>query len=294
MEMQQLRYFIAVANTLNFTRAAEECNITQPALTRAIKLLEFELGGDLIRREGRNTHLTDLGNRILPLLKQCHEAALTAQSVAKAVNTGRVATVTVGLAATLDLALIMDALRAVYAQFSCVQIKLKRGCAAQIAMMLKSGEVDLAVGGPLAGDWDRAEIWPLTSETFSLLANATHPLSDRDPHTLDVDSISAERFVLPSRANFTDKEFERLRAIGINTCAAHYVDTDDDMIALVKAGFGVAVAPSRRNIDTDVKRIEYAALDIRRPLSVYTVAGRPRSRTVTALLNALRRDVAVH
>ena len=64
MEMKQVRYFVAVAETLNFTRAAEQCNVTQPALTRAIKQLEFELGGDLIRREGRNTHLTDLGNRM--------------------------------------------------------------------------------------------------------------------------------------------------------------------------------------------------------------------------------------
>ena len=62
MEMQQVRYFLAVSRTLNFTRAAEECNVTQPALTRAIKQLEDELGGELIRREGRNTHLTDLGN----------------------------------------------------------------------------------------------------------------------------------------------------------------------------------------------------------------------------------------
>ncbi|MCL2385115.1 MAG: LysR family transcriptional regulator, partial [Alphaproteobacteria bacterium] len=50
MEMQQVRYFLAVAQTLNFTRAAEQCNVSQPALTRAIKALEEELGGELVRR----------------------------------------------------------------------------------------------------------------------------------------------------------------------------------------------------------------------------------------------------
>ncbi len=50
MEMHQVRYFLAVARTLNFTRAADECNVTQPSLTRAIKQLEAELGGDLFRR----------------------------------------------------------------------------------------------------------------------------------------------------------------------------------------------------------------------------------------------------
>ena len=78
MEMQQIRYFIKLAQTLNFTRAAEECNVTQPALTRAIRALEGELGGDLIRREMRNSHLTELGRRMLPLLQQCYDAANSA------------------------------------------------------------------------------------------------------------------------------------------------------------------------------------------------------------------------
>jgi DNA-binding transcriptional LysR family regulator len=51
MEMHQVRYFLAVARTLNFTRAAEECHVAQPSLTRAIRQLEGELGGDLFRRE---------------------------------------------------------------------------------------------------------------------------------------------------------------------------------------------------------------------------------------------------
>jgi len=62
MEMHQVRYFLAVARTLNFTRAADECNVTQPSLTRAIKQLEAELGGDLFRRE-RPAGLTELGQR---------------------------------------------------------------------------------------------------------------------------------------------------------------------------------------------------------------------------------------
>ena len=68
MEMHQIRYFLAVARELNFTRAAEHCNVSQPALTRAIQQLEDEFGGQLLRREGRLSHLTDLGERMLPLM----------------------------------------------------------------------------------------------------------------------------------------------------------------------------------------------------------------------------------
>jgi hypothetical protein len=59
MEMHQIRYFLAVADALNFTRAAEQCNVSQPALARAIPQLEEELGGLLLRRERKLTHLTD-------------------------------------------------------------------------------------------------------------------------------------------------------------------------------------------------------------------------------------------
>ena len=60
MEMHQVRYFLAVCETLNFTRAAERCNVSQPALTRGIKTLEDELGGPLFNRERNQTNLTEL------------------------------------------------------------------------------------------------------------------------------------------------------------------------------------------------------------------------------------------
>src|SRR5271167_2670865 len=69
MEMHQVRYFLAVAEELNFTRASERCNVTQPSLSRAIKLLEEELGGLLFHRERDSTRLTDLGHMARPYLQ---------------------------------------------------------------------------------------------------------------------------------------------------------------------------------------------------------------------------------
>ncbi len=71
MELHQVRYLLAVCQTLNFTRAAEECHVSQPALSRAIQQLEAELGGELFRRERRLTHITDFGQTVLPALRQC-------------------------------------------------------------------------------------------------------------------------------------------------------------------------------------------------------------------------------
>ena len=70
MDIHHIRYFLAVCETRNFTRAAEKCNVTQPALSRAIQQLEDEVGGLLFRRERNLTHITDLGALLRPRFQQ--------------------------------------------------------------------------------------------------------------------------------------------------------------------------------------------------------------------------------
>src|SRR3954454_13412968 len=82
MEMHQIRYFMALCESLNFTRAAEYCNVTQPSLTRAIKVLENEVGGQLFHRERGNIHLTELGALLRPHLEEVMAQSRTAQAKA--------------------------------------------------------------------------------------------------------------------------------------------------------------------------------------------------------------------
>ena len=84
MEIQQARYFVALCETLNFTRAAERCNVTQPSLTRAIRLLEDELGGPLFNRERNRTHLTELGRLVEPHVREVVSQAQSARAQARA------------------------------------------------------------------------------------------------------------------------------------------------------------------------------------------------------------------
>lgn len=86
--MHQIRYFLAVSRTLNVTQAAQECNVAQPSMTRAIKKLEKELGGELFRRERQRTHLTELGRMMLPLLQRCLEGAKEAKALAGSLRHG--------------------------------------------------------------------------------------------------------------------------------------------------------------------------------------------------------------
>ena len=154
MEMHQVRYFLAVSRVRNFTRAAEECNVTQPSLTRAIKQLEGELGGDLFRRERPAAQLTELGQRMHPLLKQCYDAATGARSLASSFKKGEVGALRIGLSHSIDLTLLLPQLEELKRLFAGLEFVFVRGSSKEIAEALKKGEIELALAAELDDDWD--------------------------------------------------------------------------------------------------------------------------------------------
>ncbi len=288
MEMQQVRYFLAVARTLNFTRAAEECNVTQPALTRAIKQLEEELGGELIRREGRNSHLTDLGNRMQPLLAQCYESALTAKALAAKVSKGEVSSLSLAVSRTLDLDLLMGPLAEMQRTFPQLQLKLRRGTGAEIAEMLKNGDVELAIGGPLGERWDRIDAWPMFTEAFDLVVGADDSLAQRNCLDLDVELVREARFLHYAGCDPAELHPDDVTARGIPYDSVHEIDELRDLEALVVARFGLAIMPASAMKSPRVRHLACSALDLKRTVAIYSVAGRARSREAGALLNLLR------
>src|SRR3546814_3460865 len=99
--MHKVRYFVTHAGTLNFTRAAERCNVSHPALTGTIQQLEHELGGPLFHRERSNTHLSELGRMMLPYLRSVEESCRAARDQARAVKKLERATLTIGSMCTI-------------------------------------------------------------------------------------------------------------------------------------------------------------------------------------------------
>jgi DNA-binding transcriptional LysR family regulator len=177
MEMHQVRYFLAVARTLNFTRAAEECNVAQPSLTRAIRQLEDELGGDLFRRERPHAQLTDLGQRMQPLLQQCYDSALGARSLASSIKSGEVGSLRLAVSATIETALLMPYILELRKHFKRLEVKLSRGTATQVAEFMKNGSAELAIASSLGDTWDRLDTWPLFNEGFVLVVGDGHHLA---------------------------------------------------------------------------------------------------------------------
>src|SRR5712675_108478 len=149
MEMHQVRYFLAAVIELNFTKAAEKCNVSQPSLTRAIKQLEGELGGDLFRRERPQAQLTELGERMHPLMKQIYDSALGARSLASSIKTGELGSLRFALSHTVELDLLIPHINELKGLFARLELKVLRGSAAELLELLKNGEVELALAPDL-------------------------------------------------------------------------------------------------------------------------------------------------
>ncbi len=203
MEMHQVRYFLAVSRTQNFTRAAEECNVTQPSLTRAIKQLEYELGGDLFFRERPASQLTELGQRMLPFLQQCYNAAMEARTLATSFKAGDVGALKLALSRTVDLSLLLPFLNEMSRAFKGIEFKFLRGNAEDVIEFMKKGDAELGLAAAHSDDWDRLDSWPLFDEPFDLAVALDHPLAGEP--TVQLAQLKGQRFLRRTYCEHADQ-----------------------------------------------------------------------------------------
>ncbi len=286
MEMHQIRYFLAVARTLNFTRAADECNVAQPSLTRAIKLLEAELGGDLFRRERNLSHLTELGTRMQPLIQQCYDSALSAKSLATSIKAGNVAPMKLGLSRSFPIEPLIPQLSELIRAFKGIELNFLRGTAPELSEALKKGDIELAVAGPLGEAWERLESWPLFTNGFDLLVHESNPLATRNK--LSMDDLKGQTILGRSYCEVLQPTQDALRDHGIVSTINHTIASDNDLVALLHTNVGVAIVPERFPAERPLKHVHVSGLDLKCAISIYGVIGRQRSAVANTLLKLLR------
>ncbi len=286
MEMHQVRYFLATVSELNFTKAAEKCNVTQPSLTRAIKQLEDELGGDLFRRERPQAQLTELAERMYPLLKQCYESALGARSLASAIKSGEIGALKLALSHTINLKLLTSHLAELNRLFNRLEVKLLRGTAPEIVELLKTGEAELAIAADLGDGWERLDRWPLFTEEFGLILSAKHPLASRS--AIDVDELRQERWLRRAYCEHFENANSLIRSHNIDVDQGHELNSEWDLITLLESDFGVAFAPRSMPCPETLKQAAVNGVEFRRTIYLYGVAGRERTAVASAILKMLR------
>jgi DNA-binding transcriptional LysR family regulator len=285
MEMHQVRYFLAVARTLNFTRAADECNVTQPSLTRAIKQLEAELGGDLFRRE-RPAGLTELGQRMHPLLRQCHEAATGARSLASSFRSGEIGALRIALTHSIDLSLLIPFLDQIKRKFNRLEFRFLRGNSREVGEFLKNGEAELGLTAEIDPGWERLDSWPLFTEDFQLVTHALHRLAGQP--NIEFDDLRSEQLLSRAYCEHASRVEASLQEHGVDVRHGHQVSCERDLIALLEADIGVAMLPDTSPIPPTLKRAPLDSFDVRRTINLYGVAGRERTAVASAVMRLLR------
>ena len=125
MELHQIRYFLALCEVLNFTRAAEKCNVSQPSLTRAIQNLEGEFGGPLFHRERQRTHLTELGRVMRPYFEQVFAQTRAAKDAAKTFARLDDIAIKVGLMCTIGPAMLCGFISAFRERYPGLEVEFQ-------------------------------------------------------------------------------------------------------------------------------------------------------------------------
>ncbi|HVH79480.1 MAG TPA: LysR family transcriptional regulator [Stellaceae bacterium] len=286
MEMHQIRYFLAVADTLNFTRAAEQCHVSQPALTRAIQQLEDEMGGLLLRRERKLTHLTDFGRLIEPHLRQMITDAEAAKNTARKFLNLQQAQIRLGIMCTVGPARFMGFLSGFSQANPGCDLTLIEGAPNRLSELLLQGELDLAVLALPDSFNERFDVMPLYRERYCLAFPAGHRFGELNQ--LTVWDVAGETYLLRINCEYRSYLGDLLRERGLATRTGFRSEREDWIQMMVAAGLGVCFLPEYSPTIPGVRTRAVTDPEVVRDVSLVTMSGRRFSPAVLTFIRAIR------
>ncbi|MCW3473809.1 LysR family transcriptional regulator [Limobrevibacterium gyesilva] len=286
MELHEIRYFLAVSKTLNFTKAAEQCNVTQPALTRAIQKMEEELGGLLFSRERNNTHLTDLGRLLEPHLTEMLERASTAKRAASRFLRLEGAQLTVGVMCTIGPIRFVGFLNRLRTSHPGIELTLIEGVPDHLTELLIRGELDVAVMARPGGFAEPLRSQPLYEERFTIACSVGHRLAQKN--IVSMSDIDGEIYLQRINCEYRDFLAERLNDAGANILRSYRSEREDWIQIMVAAGMGICFLPEFSATLPGLVTRPVVEPAVMREVSLVTVGGRRWSSPVAAFINAVK------
>ncbi|HEV7471954.1 MAG: transcriptional regulator, LysR family [Pseudonocardia sp.] len=243
MTLQQLAYFVAVADVRSFTRAADLVGVAQPTLSRQLRSLEDDLGAPLVNR-GKAVTLTPAGEAVLPLARRMladMDAARTSVAEIVGLRSGRVR---VGATPSLCIGVIADALRLFHERHPEIHLELAENGSQSLVRDLVRGAIDVAlVIVPPSGIDPALHTLPLMRERLSVAS----PRSGKPPSSrgsMTVAELSRRPLVMVRQGyDLREVTLNAYREAGVTPKFAVEGGEMDAVLRLVEAGTGVAVVP---------------------------------------------------
>jgi DNA-binding transcriptional LysR family regulator len=248
MELRQLEYFVTVAETGNFTRAAARVHITQSGVSAQIRRLEREVGAPLLDRSGRTVTLTSAGTAALPHARAALAAAAAVRDAVDDV-TGLVrGRLVIGMIAGCRITPFFDALADFHAAHPGIELTVVEEASDRLVAEVGAGGLDGALIGAAAGPPDGFAALTVVSERLVALVPAGHPLARR--RRLALAHVIAHPLVcMPVGTG--------IRAVLDDACAQRRVtprisleaSAPDAVLDLARRGLGVAVLSESMAVD---------------------------------------------
>jgi DNA-binding transcriptional LysR family regulator len=286
MEMQQIRYFVALKRELNFTRAAEACNVSQPALTRAIQALEGELRGPLFHRERASTHLSELGRIMAPYLESILAQSSAVKERAKEFGKLENLELRVGVMCTIGPTVLSEFIVRFCSQFYGIGLTIEDDPGGMLPERLIKGELEVGLFG-LPGELDeRLHVLPLFRERYVVVLPLNHRLASQ----MEVRAAELKGEPYVSRINCEMGSFadDLFRAQGVEPKMVFRSERDEWVLGMIKAGLGWGFFPEFCPFPSDVAVRPLIEPEFARTISLVTVRGRPHSSAVGAFVRSAR------
>jgi DNA-binding transcriptional LysR family regulator len=282
MEVHQIRYFLAVCETLNFTRAAEKCNVTQPALSRAIQQLEEEVGGLLFRRERNLSHLTDLGLLMRPRLQEVINGLTDVKRDARRFLTLERADLTLGIMCTVGPCRFTGMLAEFARQYPGVTLRLVEGIPGELAERIEQGELDVAIMANPNGFSDRHEAHQLYREQFLVAFPKGHRFAGMNG--VPMRETKGENYLRRINCEYWDELSciaDECQADSMPTFASEREDWIQNMVA---GGLGICFIPEFSAVMPGIQTRPLVEPEVSRDVCMVSMAGRRHSPAVGAFV----------
>jgi LysR family hydrogen peroxide-inducible transcriptional activator len=287
MDLGQLRYFIKIVEHQSFTRAAQDCSVSQPALSQQIAKLEKELGQPLFERQGRTIEITTAGK----LLKTHADKILQMVDDAKRQITddGQTGRVTISAIPTVGPYLLPQLLKSIDQQFRSASFVVGEHVTADLLKRCSNGEINLAIAA-LPADAKYLSIEPLYEEELLLAMPRDHALSDCAE--ISIDDLRDEPFIFLNEAHCLVENIESFcnqqRFQPLVTTEIHQLVTVQNLVAL---GHGISFVPEMACQDNWNGKLVYRSLTGPKPTRTVVICSNPyryQSQLLQNVLKAIR------
>lgn len=254
MNLKQLQYFLKLAETEHYRKAAESLFITEPSLNRAIREMEKELGIQLFEKRGRNIFLNKYGHLFLPYVKRSLQELERGVDLMKAYTRPDQGKITLGFIYTMGYTLVPEMI----IQFQAVEgndgitFDFHQGTTAALIKELKEEKIDAALCSSVENEPD-VLFYPVAEEELVVAVPKGHPLSNRGSVSLkELEPYPVIAFDKSSGLNEMINKLLDQAQVHLKT--ACHVEEDNAMAGFVAAGYGVAILP-------DFYTLQYYNLD---------------------------------